>query len=97
KPDLAPAGTFANLVENLRKSYPARSIVVTLQSPEDGLALRGRVVSDLPGSVLDTLRPGASTRRGETFKETARLVVTTRGVVVGKQEIQVKLKDEPGR
>jgi hypothetical protein len=97
KPDQAPPESFDNLLDNLRKSYPARSIVVTLQSPVDGLNLRGAVVSDLPGSVIDTLRPGASTRRGETFKESARIVVATHGVVVGRQEIQVKIKDEPTR
>ena len=97
KPDLAAPENMGHLIDNLRKSYPARSIVVTLQTPDEGLALRGTVVFDLPGSVMDTLRPGASTRRGETFKETSRQVVPTRVVVTGKQEIQVKIKDEPSR
>jgi hypothetical protein len=93
KPDQAPPETLHNFVENLRKGYPARSIVVTLQTPDDALALRGAVVSDLPSSVLDTLRPGASTRRGETFKISSRTVVPMRSVVLGKQEIQVKVRE----
>src|SRR6185503_11531357 len=93
KPDQAPPESLHSLVENLRKGYPARSIVVTLQTPDDALALRGNVLSDLPSSVLDTLRPGASTRKGETFKISARTVVPTRGVVLGRQEIQVKVRD----
>lgn len=93
KPDQAAPESLRNLLDNLRKGYPARSIVVTLQSPDDALALRGSVVSDLPPSVLDTLRPGASSRRGETFKISSRTVVPMRSVILGKQEIQVKVKD----
>ena len=93
KPDQAAPENLHALVENLRKGYPARSIVVTLQTPDDALALRGAVLADLPSSVLDTLRPGASTRKGDTFKITSRTVVPTRGVVLGKQEIQVKIRD----
>jgi hypothetical protein len=94
KPDLPPPENLNHLMRNLQTVYPARSIVVTLQAPDEGLTLRGNVVSQLPASVFDTLRPGASSRRGDTFKETLRVVVPTRGVVVGKQEIQVKIKDE---
>ena len=93
KPDQAPPESLHGLVENLRKGYPARSLVVTIQTPDDALALRGAVLSDLPSSVLDTLRPGASTRKGDTFKISTRTVVPTRVVVLGKQEIQVKVRD----
>ena len=97
RPAVAAPERFEQLLDNLTRTFPARSIVLTVQAPDDGLALRGAVLEGLPGSVIDTLRPGASTRRGETFKESARVVVPTRSVVVGKQEIQIKIKDEPPR
>ena len=97
KPEQAPPENFGGLMDNLRKSYPARSLVVTVQAPDDALAVRGSVVSHLPGSVLDTLKPGSSTRKSEAFKETARLVSPTKVVVLGKAEIQVKVKDESTR
>jgi SpoIVB peptidase S55 len=94
KPEVAPPETLSNLLDNLRKSYPARSIVVSLETPDEGVTLRGAVIPDLPGSVIDTLRPGASTRRADTFKRAARFVVPMHGVVQGKQEITVRVKDD---
>jgi hypothetical protein len=95
KPDVAPPENLGGLIENLRKSYPARAIVVSLETPDEGVTLRGNVIPDLPGSVIDALRPGASSRRADTFKRAARFVVSTHGIVQGKQEITIRVKDEP--
>lgn len=94
KPETAPPENLTNYIDNLRKSYPARSIVVSLETPDEGVIMRGSVIPDLPGSVIDTLRPGASTRRADTFKRASRLVVPTRGIVTGKQEITVHVREE---
>ncbi len=93
-PDVAPPESLGGLIDNLRKGYPADSIVVGLETPDEGVTLRGSVIPDLPGSVIDTLRPGASTRRADTFKRAARFVVPMRGVMQGKQEITVHVKDD---
>ncbi|MSP62567.1 MAG: hypothetical protein EXR72_20000 [Myxococcales bacterium] len=93
KPDMAAPESVRGLIDNLRKALPARSIVVTVETPDEDMTLRGSVVSDLPGSVADTLRPGASTRRGEAFKRSARMVVPTAGVTVGRQSLQVRVKE----
>ena len=37
--------------------HGASSIVVSLQTPDDGASLRGRLIPGLPASALDTLRP----------------------------------------
>jgi len=94
KPDVAPPESLNGLIDNLRKSYPASSIVVGLETPDEGVTLRGSVIPDLPGSVIDTLRPGASTRRADTYKRAARFVVPTRGIMQGKQEITIRVKDD---
>jgi hypothetical protein len=94
RPDVAPPENLAGMLENLRKSFPARAIVVSLETPDEGVTLRGAVIPDLPGSVIDTLRPGASSRRADTFKRAARFVVPMRGVMQGKQEITVRVKDD---
>ena len=60
KPPQAAPEKLGDLVDNLRKQYPARSIVVSIQAPDDALALRGNVLDDLPPSVIDTLRPSVS-------------------------------------
>jgi hypothetical protein len=94
KPDVAPAENLNGLIDNLRKSYAASSIVVGLETPDEGVTLRGSVIPDLPGSVIDTLRPGASTRRADTFKRASRFVVPTHAIMQGKQEITVHIKDD---
>jgi hypothetical protein len=97
KPDTAPAENLSGLIDNMRKSFPAKAIVVSLETPDEGVTLRGSVIPDLPGSVIDTLRPGASTRRGDTYKRAARLVVDMGGVVLGKQELTIHVKDDPAK
>jgi hypothetical protein len=94
KPDVAPPESLGGLIDNLRKSYSASAIVVGLETPDEGVTLRGSVIPDLPGSVIDTLRPGASTRRADTFKRAARFVVPMHGIMQGKQEITVHVKDD---
>ncbi len=95
KPDVAPPENLGGLITNLRQSYPASSIVVGLETPDEGVTLRGSIIPDLPGSVIDTLRPGASTRRADTFKRASRFVVPMHGIMQGKQEITIHVKDDP--
>jgi hypothetical protein len=97
KPDVAPAENLSGLIDNLRKGFPAKAIVISLETPDEGVTLRGNVIPDLPGSIIDTLRPGASTRRGDTYKRAARMVVDTAGVVLGKQELTIHVKDDPAK
>ncbi|HEX6838045.1 MAG TPA: SpoIVB peptidase S55 domain-containing protein, partial [Polyangia bacterium] len=95
KPDVAPPENLGGLINNLRKSYAASAIVVGLETPDEGVTLRGSVIPDLPGSVIDTLRPGASTMRADTFKRASRFVVPMHGIMQGKQEITIHVKDDP--
>ncbi len=93
KPDLAAPENLAGLVANLRQGYSARSLVVTLETPDEDLTLRGHVMSALPASVADTLRPSALARHGEPFKRTTRIVVPLAVVAVGKQSLQARVKE----
>jgi hypothetical protein len=89
RPDIAPPESLRDYVENLKKSYAPRSIVVSLARREEGIALRGRLLPSLPGSAFDTLRPSSETRRGEPYRISARFVHPTRALIVGKQEISI--------
>jgi len=94
KPDLPEAESLQVYIDNLRKSYPATSIVVTLQTPDDGASLRGRLISGLPASALDTLRPGNQSRRAGAYHIADRTVFPVRQLVSGRQELSVQIKDE---
>jgi hypothetical protein len=92
KPDLPQAETLPVYIDNLRKSYSASAIVVTLQTPDDGASLRGRLISGLPDSALDTLRPGNQTRRADAYHIADRTVFPARQLVSGRQELAIAVK-----
>jgi hypothetical protein len=94
KPDTAQAESLRGYIENLKKFYTASSIVVTLQTPDDGASLRGRLLSGLPPSALDTLRPGNQTRRADAYRVADRTVFPSKRLVSGKQDLTVFVRDD---
>lgn len=94
KPEQAPAENLNDFVDNLRKVYSARTLVVTLNTLEEGVMLRGRLVPALPASVIATLRPAGGSRRGEPYKRVGRQLIEMDTVLAGKSEITVLVRDE---
>jgi hypothetical protein len=94
KPDMPQAETLPVYIDNLRKSYSASSIVVTLQTPDDGASLRGRLISGMPASALDTLRTGNQTARAGAYHIADRTVFPARQLVSGKEELTVAVKSD---
>jgi hypothetical protein len=93
KPDMPQAESLRVYLDNLRRFYTASSIVVSVQTPEDGAAMRGRLLSSLPSSALDTLRPGNQTRRADAYRVADRTVFPSKRLVSGKQELTVYVRD----
>jgi hypothetical protein len=94
KPDMPQAETLPVYIDNLRKSYSASSIVVTLQTPDDGASLRGRLISGMPASALDTLRSGNQTARAGAYHIADRTVFPARQLVSGREELTVVVKTD---
>jgi hypothetical protein len=94
RPDVPSAETLRGYIDNLRKAYSASSIVVTLQTQDDGASLRGQLIQGLPASAMDTLRPANQTRRADAFRIADRTVFPARQLVSGKQELSVLVKDD---
>jgi hypothetical protein len=94
-PDVPQAESLRGYIDNMRKSYSASSIVVTLQTPDDGASLRGRLIQGLPDSALDTLRPANQTRRADAYHIADRTVFPARQLVSGRQDLSVLVKDDP--
>lgn len=94
RPDVAPPESLRDVVEALRKTYPANTLVATVYTPDEGVTLGGKVIPNLPDSALDTARPATSSRRADAYKSVDRAVVPSRRVVEGKQEIIVKIRDD---
>ena len=94
RPDMPQAETLPVYIDNMRKSYSATSIVVTLQTPDDGASLRGRLISGLPDSALDTLRPGNQTNRAGAYHVADRTLFPARQLVSGREELSVAVKTD---
>jgi len=94
RPDTAQAGSLRVYIDNLRKFYTASSIVVSIQTPDDGASLRGRLLSGLPPAALDTLRPGNQTRRADAYRVAARTLFPSKRLVSGRQELSVFVRDD---
>ncbi|HEY4394540.1 MAG TPA: SpoIVB peptidase S55 domain-containing protein [Polyangia bacterium] len=94
RPDMPQAETLPVYIDNLRKSYSASSIVVTLQTPDDGASLRGRLISGMPASALDTLRTGNQTARAGAYHIADRTVFPARQLVSGKEDLTVAVKSD---
>ncbi len=93
KPELAPPDNLTDFIDNLRKGFSAKSLVVTMTTGDEGVNLRGKIVPSLPASVLATLRPGANSRRGEVQKRIYRTTQDVDWVMQGKQELTVQIKE----
>ena len=89
KPEAATPENLGAYLTYLTKYFPSSSIVVSVQTLEDGAATRGRLLPDLPSAALDTLRTTARTRRTEVYRVADRVVVNTDRILLGKQELTV--------
>ena len=92
-PDTAPPESLRELIGNLGRVYPAQSLVVGVELPDEGVTLHGRLVPELPGSVLDSLRPSTASRRSDSLHRVDRTVVPTSYVTVGKQELTLRVHE----
>jgi hypothetical protein len=93
RPDVPKPETLRGLMDNLRASYPAKSIVVSLSTPDSGVSLRGRLIPSLPDSALDTLRSTSQTRRADSYHVADRSVHPCDHLVTGRQEVTVRVRE----
>lgn len=83
KLDAAPPVDLPSLVQVLRKMLPGNVWAASLYVSEDGAAIEGKVVRDLPPSMADKLRPASRSQRVLPFRPVARTVSPSRRVLNG--------------
>jgi hypothetical protein len=91
--DAAPPESVADLMKAFRKLLPGNVYAVTLYTADEGAAIDGKLIRDLPSSALDKLHTGASTPRVESYRAIARSTSRANRVVNGKQSVLIKVKD----
>lgn len=92
KLDAAPPVDVPTLLAAFRKLLPGNAWAVTIYPADEGVALDGKLVRDLPASAQDKLRPQSRTQRATVYKPIARTVAQATRVVEGTSSLLVRVR-----
>jgi hypothetical protein len=92
KLDAAPPTDLPSLIAAFRKLLPGTVWAVTIYPADEGVALDGKLVRDLPASALDKLHPQSHTQRAQAYKPIARTLAPAKRVVNGTTSMLVRVR-----
>ncbi len=92
KLDAAPPVDLPSLLAAFRKLLPGNVWAVTLYPAEEGVAIEGKLVRDLPATALDKLHPQTHTQRAQVYKPIARTIAPAARVVEGSSSMLVRVR-----
>jgi len=93
KLDAAPPTDFPSLIAAFRKLLPGNVWAATIYPADEGVALDGKVVRDLPASVQDKLHPQSHTQRMQAYKPVARTVSPAKRVINGSGSMLLRVRN----
>ena len=76
-----------------RKLLPGNVFAVTLYTADEGVAVEGQVVRDLPASALDKIKTGSTSSEMPSYQPISRSTFKSSRVINGRQAILVKIAD----
>jgi hypothetical protein len=91
-PEVPAPENLAQLMNNLAKPVPQRSLVLQVRLPGLGVTYGKHVAAQLPPFALDTLRPQYSDVAPEPFANYARTIVPMERFVEGRDKLKVKVR-----
>jgi hypothetical protein len=81
------------LVSNLQNPlFPLKSVVVSYQDNETGVAFKGRVAKNLPPGALDAIRPTTSSVAPDSFRSETRIAFPLGEFMLGQDRVDVVVK-----
>ena len=89
--DAAPPVDLPTLLSAFRKLLPGNVWAVTLYAPEEGAAVEGIAVKDLPPSAQDKLRPATTGQRVMAYRAMARSVAPSKRVLNGNASLVARV------
>jgi len=92
KLDAAPPVDLPSLEAAFRKLLPGTVWAVTIYPADEGVALDGKLVRDLPASAIDKLHPQSHTQRAAAYKPITRTIAPARRVVNGQTSMLVRVR-----
>lgn len=93
-PNLPRPETLGQYLKLLQVRHPGRSLVISLNSPTQGLTMRGAIIRDLPASVMDSLYTASKVEARKAFKTVQENVINTSQLIRGKQELRLRVTNE---
>jgi hypothetical protein len=92
KLDAPPPVDLPSLLHAFRSLLPGNIWAVTLYPADEGVALDGKLVRDLPPSALDKLHPQSHTQRAQLYKPISRTKSPAKRVVNGTSSTLVHVR-----
>jgi hypothetical protein len=92
KLDAAPPKDLKTLIAAFRKLLPGNVWAVTIYPAEEGVAVDGKLVRDLPASALDKLHPQSNSQRAAAVKAIKRSIAPAKRVVEGTASMLVRIR-----
>ena len=94
KLDSAPPVDFPSLITAFRHLLPGNVWAATIYPADEGVALDGKLVRDLPASVQDKLHPQSHTQRAAVYKPIARTVSPSKRVINGSATMLLRVRNQ---
>jgi hypothetical protein len=91
------ADSLDDMIANIKEGYAATSLIASTKLPTQGLSLRGHLVHNVPGSLLDTLQDSGGSDSPSVFATQARQELPLGAVVVGSARVKLEVRAEPLR
>lgn len=92
KLDAAPPVDLPSLIDAFRKLLPGNVWAATLYPADEGIAVEGKLVRDLPSSAVDKLHPQSRTQRVQVYKPIARTLAPAKRVINGVSSLLVRVR-----
>jgi hypothetical protein len=92
KLDAPPPVDLPSLLHAFRSLLPGTVWAVTLYPADEGVALDGKLVRDLPQSALDKLHPQSHTQRAQLYKPISRTRSPSKRVINGTSSTLVHVR-----
>jgi hypothetical protein len=91
--DAAPPRSVEDLLAAFRQLLPGNVFAVVITTADEGIAVDGKLVRDLPASALDKFKISSGNQKSSPYQVVARSTYPTRRVIEGSESLLVKVAD----
>jgi hypothetical protein len=92
EPDAAPPESLSDVIRYVKRTRSARQLVLTVRTGGEGTSANGRLVVDLPGSVVDTMRTATNSVKRARLTRAWRKSTWEPYVLNGAESIVLKVR-----